>query len=121
MPQTGVFRYFFYNKAVSMYANLFLKISGFEQQINGIDKHLANKFINTFSKIIPVLTHVVNVNSKRQNNEELTDIISKVLNKLIDCIDQLEDIANPHYAYQISTSALENDWNNPLNDHWDNY
>ena len=26
-----------------------------------------------------------------------------------------------NYSYQISTSQEDNDWNDPLNDHWDNY
>ena len=44
-----------------------------------------------------------------------------IVNKLADCIELLEDIVNPHYSYQISANYKDNDWNDPLNDHWDNY
>jgi hypothetical protein len=32
-----------------------------------------------------------------------------------------EKAENINYFYQISVSQEDNDWNDPLNDHWDNY
>jgi hypothetical protein len=36
---------------------------------------------------------------------------------LANCIEN----TNLNYAYQISINQQGNDWNDPLNDHWDNY
>jgi esterase/lipase len=32
-----------------------------------------------------------------------------------------EKFESVNYSYQISISQEDNDWNDPLNDHWDNY
>lgn len=58
---------------------------------------------------------------KTVSDEELLSIIAKIIDKVSENIALLEDIANPHFSYQISTSATDNDWNDSLNDHWDNY
>jgi hypothetical protein len=53
--------------------------------------------------------------------QDFKEIVDNIVNKLADCIEILEDIVYPNYSYQISANYKENDWNDPLNDHWDNY
>ncbi|MFN8361350.1 MAG: hypothetical protein U0264_15665 [Candidatus Kapaibacterium sp.] len=33
----------------------------------------------------------------------------------------LEDIAHVHSSYELSIPSLSSDWDDPVNDHWDNY
>lgn len=123
IPATfGLFRTFFYKTSLSVYANLYLEVVGFEQQIQGdMNKDLAEKFIKTFTKIHKGMLNVQKNLTYTKDLEDFREILDNIINKLADCIEQLEDIVHPHYAYQISVNQQDNDWNNPLNDHWDNY
>ena len=120
-PMMGIFRNFFYKKVISLYANLYLEFSGFQEYIHEMDKEVAKNFIIRFTKIYEAMLLVQKNVSRTTDNQDFTEIIDNVVNKLSENIELLEDVANPHYSYQISVNNKDNDWNDPLNDHWDNY
>lgn len=46
----------------------------------------------------------------------------ELINVLETSVEILEDIAEPNHFYKLfCQSTLQDDWNDPLNDHWDNY
>lgn len=62
---------------------------------------------------------------KTINEKDKQEFFDKSL-KLIDVIEKsveiLEDIAEPNHYYKLfCQSSSQDDWNDPLNDHWDNY
>ena len=120
-PALDIFKNLFYKKVISLYANLYLEISGFQEHIHGMDRNLAKTFIIRFTKTYNTMLIVQKNLTKTAQTEDFIEIVDNIVNKLADCIELLEDIVNPHYSYQISANNKDNDWNDPLNDHWDNY
>lgn len=114
---------FFYKKIISSYTNLLLEIAGFQEYTSELDAKSATLFIKRFTKIKHLMSALQANILKRKtvSDEELLSIIAKIIDKVSENIALLEDIAKPHFSYQISTSATDNDWNDSLNDHWDNY
>jgi hypothetical protein len=122
VPPIGtIIRSFFYRKTISMYANLLLEVSGFQEYIEGLSINEAKAFIIRFTKIQNVMLALQNSIPQSANNQEFMEIVRNINAKLSDNIELLEDAVNHDYAYQISVNYEDNDWNDPLNDHWDNY
>ena len=120
-PVLGIFRNLFYKKVISLYANLYLEFSGFQEYIQEMDKDVAKNFLVRFTKIYKAMLSIQKNVPRTSDNQDFTEIIDNVVNKILENIELLEDVINPHYAYQISANYKDNDWNDPLNDHWDNY
>jgi hypothetical protein len=118
---SGIFRNFFYNKVISLYANLYLEFSGFQAYIHEMDKEVAKNFLIRFTKIHGTMLSLQKNISRTNSNKDFTEIIDNLVNKLSENIELLEDVINPYYSYQISVNYKDNDWNDPINDHWDNY
>lgn len=117
----GIFRNTFYKKVISLYANLYLEFSGFQEYIQEMDKDVAKNFLVRFTKIYKAMLSIQKNVPRTSDNQDFTEIIDNVVNKISENIELLEDVINPHYSYQISANYKDNDWNDPLNDHWDNY
>jgi hypothetical protein len=49
------------------------------------------------------------------------EISQKITDELSDNNELSEDTIDLDYAYLISINQEDNDWNDLLNDHWDNY
>jgi CRISPR/Cas system CMR subunit Cmr6 (Cas7 group RAMP superfamily) len=118
---SGIFRNFFYNRVISLYANLYLEFSGFQEYIHEMDKEVAKNFVVRFTKIHKTMLSLQKNISRTNGNQDFTEIIDNIVSKISENIELLEDVINPHYSYQISANYKDNDWNDPLNDHWDNY
>ena len=122
IPTIGsILRGFFYRKTVTMYANLLLEVSGFQEYTAEMNKEDAKQYIKRFTKMHDLMLVLKKNFPSRADNQDFVVIISKLVNKLADNIEILEDIANPDFSYQMTVSNENNDWNDPLNDHWDNY
>jgi hypothetical protein len=120
-PMGTIIRSFFYRKTISMYANLLLEVSGFQEYIEGLSINEAKAFIDRFIKIQDVMLALQSSIPQTNNNQEFTEIVKNINTKLSENIELLEDVVNHNYAYQISVNYEDNDWNDPQNDHWDNY
>lgn len=120
-PISGIFRNFFYDKVISLYANLYLEFSGFQEYIHGMDKEVAKNFLMRFTKIYETILSLQKNISRTNSNKDFTEIIDNLVSKLSENIELLEDVINPNYSYQMSANYKDNDWSDPLNDHWDNY
>lgn len=49
------------------------------------------------------------------------EISPNITDELSDNYELLVDTIDIDYLYLMSINKEDNDWNDPLNDHWDNY
>ena len=114
---------FFSDWIIAAYTKIWVDLSGFHVLVDGLTEQEAAKFLKTHTKMLGITRCLKQTFPDHHNVRvmEFKKIVSHIESTLLSTIDQLEEKLNPHYSYQITTFSTDNDWNNPENDHWDNY
>jgi chemotaxis regulatin CheY-phosphate phosphatase CheZ len=100
-----------------------LKLRGTQYYIKELTPDQAKQELNTLNPIVEVLFDL------QKRIEEINDEYFQSFKRkaaefcqvVEDVYEDLQDIAEEHAAYFLSGPVLEKDWNQPEDDHWDNY
>jgi hypothetical protein len=109
---------------ISMFTKMLLEVSGVTEFINILSKNELNVLLTYFNKLLPQLEKLNNQDSffqKNQKTYELGNVIRLLTNKVKENILHIEENIHTEYTYTMSVNHIEDDWNDALNDHWDNY
>lgn len=107
---------------VSHYTKMCIYLSGFVTLVDTVDESELKRILRLHNQLHisygKILAH--NLASKKKNTA-LIEIVQKNCAVIETTIERIEDRLNKHYNYAISVNVVDNDWNSPENDHWDNY
>jgi hypothetical protein len=100
-----------------------LKLRGTQYYIKELTPDQAKQELKTLNPIVEVLfdlqKRIEEINDEYFQNfkrkaAEFCQVVEEVY-------EDLQDIAEEHAAYFLSRPVLEKDWDQPEDDHWDNY
>jgi hypothetical protein len=123
-PFANIFSTYFTDLSISLYSRMVLEMVGLASYINQLsieDAKIQHKALSRISVLIGFLVENSTVFNKNAKTRQLGEVIKLLSEKITQNLELLEDVMHPHYNYQMTFNGLENDWNQPENDHWDNY
>lgn len=115
---------YFTDLSISLYSRMVLEMVGLASYINQLSIEDAKVLYKALSRILALVDFLVengDVFNKNAKTRQLGEVIKLLSEKISQNLESLEDVIHPHYNYQMTFNSLENDWNEPENDHWDNY
>ncbi|KAB1063172.1 hypothetical protein F3059_11045 [Salibacter halophilus] len=109
--------------AISKIEDANLRIRGAVSQSRNLKNSEAEKELLLLEKMIPVINQFEK--SLESSNDEkfraIKDSFQTFLASVKELHKTLEELADKHHHYKISTPVLSEDWDSEEDDHWDNY
>lgn len=118
-PKIGRSISFLFSKyLVRLLTKMWVDFSGFNVLVKDLDDTQAKFFLSYFNKFN---SYIDDLNRYRKKDKALDEIVLKLTKTVRDNIELLEEKLFSNYSYIASTNYPNNDWNDPENDHWDNF
>lgn len=100
------------------------KLEGLISELDSVSPNEAKEAVELFELVVPMIISIRS-NLMRDDNINLNIEFKKssllFFNKFIELYDGLEEIANCDLEYKTSLSAISEDWNSEIDNHWDSY